>query len=178
MEDIAATQAGWNDVSPVMAEEPPSFEDFFLDQRDRLFQILSVITGSRQEAEDLSQEAFARVWERWDTVSVMENPAGYVHRTAMNLFRNRYRRGLMAARRSIVGRVDEDAYAVVDDRHVALQVLRSLSPRQRAAVVLTDVLGYTADESASMLGVRPATVRALHFQARAALKRMREAQDV
>lgn len=178
MGEIAAGAVGWNDGRATMAEEPASFDEFFNVERDRLFRVLCVVTGGRQEAEDLSQEAFARVWERWDSVSRMENPAGYLHRTAMNLFRSRYRRAGLAARRLVGLASQEDVYAAVDDRQVALQVLRSLPPRQRAALVLTEVLNYTAGEAASMLGVRAATVRALHFQARSALKNMREKTDV
>jgi RNA polymerase sigma factor (sigma-70 family) len=123
-------------------------------------------------------DAFARVWERWDAVSSMENPAGYLHRTAMNLFRSRYRRVLLATRKTIGGSTQPDAYEAVDDRQVALQMLRTLAPRQRAAILLTEVFRYTAEEAASMLGVRAATVRALHFQARASLKTIRESTDV
>ena len=168
----------WNDAETVMSEPPASFDEFFDAERDRLFRALCVITGSRQEAEDLSQDAFARIWERWDEISAMENPAGYLHRTAMNLFRNRYRRALLAARRGM-GRVPVavDAYAAIDDRQAALQVLRSLAPRQRAAIVLTEIFDYTAEEAGRMLGVRPTTVRALHFQARVALNHRRDDTD-
>jgi DNA-directed RNA polymerase specialized sigma24 family protein len=37
--------------------EPPAFERFFEEQKERLLRILSVITGSRAESEDLAQEA-------------------------------------------------------------------------------------------------------------------------
>jgi RNA polymerase sigma-70 factor (ECF subfamily) len=161
----------------MIVDQSASFEEFFHLQRDRLFRVMFVITKNRQEAEDLSQDAFARVWERWDTVGAMENPAGYLHRTAMNLFRSRYRRALFAARRGIGIATQEDAYEAVDDRQVALQALDSLAPRQRAAIVLTEVLRYTAEEAGSMLGIRAATVRALHLQARSALKSNREATD-
>jgi RNA polymerase sigma-70 factor (ECF subfamily) len=177
MGELAGFESPWNDSRGAMAE-PVSFEDLFHGERDRLFRVLCVVTGSRQEAEDISQDAFARVWERWPTVSAMENPAGYLHRTAMNVFRSRYRRTLLAARRTISARTEEDAYEAVDDRQVALQVLRSMAPRQRAAIILTEVLGYSAEEAASILGVRPATVRALHFQARSTLKKAREVSDV
>jgi RNA polymerase sigma-70 factor, ECF subfamily len=153
-----------------MVDEHASFEEFFHVERDRLFRVMFVITKNRHEAEDLSQEAFARVWERWDAIGAMENPTGYLHRVAMNLFRSRYRRALLAARRGIGIAAEEDAYAAIDDRLVALQALGSLAPRQRAAIVLTEVLQYTAEEAGSMLGIRAATVRALHFQARSALK--------
>jgi len=170
MDEVAAREPGWNDAREMTVGQPVSFEEFFHLERDRLFRVMFVITKNRHEAEDLSQEAFARVWERWDAVGLMENPAGYLHRTAMNLFRSRYRRALLAARRGIGVATQEDAFEVVDDRQVALQALGSLAPRQRAAIVLTEVLQYTAEEAGSMLGIRPATVRALHFQARSVLK--------
>jgi RNA polymerase sigma-70 factor, ECF subfamily len=170
MNEVAPREAGWNDAPEMKVDPPASFEEFFHLERDRLFRVMFVITRNRHEAEDLSQDAFARVWERWDSVGAMENPTGYLHRTAMNLFRNRYRRALLAARRGVVIARQEDAFEVVDDRHVAMQALSSLAPRQRAAIVLTEVLRYTAEEAGSMLGIRPATVRALHFQARSALK--------
>jgi RNA polymerase sigma-70 factor (ECF subfamily) len=170
MNDVAAREAAWNDAPEMSVDPPASFEEFFHLERDHLFRVMFVITKNRHEAEDLSQDAFARVWERWDSVGAMENPAGYLHRTAMNLFRNRYRRALLAARRGVGITKQEDAFEVVDDRHVAMQALSSLAPRQRAAIVLTEVLQYTAEEAGSMLGIRAATVRALHFQARSALK--------
>jgi RNA polymerase sigma factor (sigma-70 family) len=170
MNDVAARAAEWNDA-PEMRDDPPaSFEEFFHLERDRLFRVMFVITKNRHEAEDLSQDSFARVWERWDSVGAMENPAGYLHRTAINLFRNRYRRALLAARQGVGIPTQVDAFEVVDDRHIAMQALSSLAPRQRAAIVLTEVLQYTAEEAGSMLGIRAATVRALHFQARSALK--------
>jgi RNA polymerase sigma factor (sigma-70 family) len=50
------------------------------------------------------------------------------------------------------------------------EALRSLTPRQRAALVLTEILGYSADEAAKELGVKPSTIGALKYQGRAALK--------
>jgi RNA polymerase sigma factor (sigma-70 family) len=179
MRGMAGGNATWNDALGTMADQrqPIAFESFFLDEQQRLFRILCVITGSRQEAEDIAQDAFAGLWERWSSVSAMENPAGYLHRTAINLFRNRYRRALLAARRTVSPPIEDDPYQAVDERQVALQVLRSMAPRQRAAIVLTEMLDYTAEEAARMLGIRAATVRALHFQARSALKEHRETTD-
>src|SRR5690349_6713485 len=85
--------------------QPLTFEDFFEKEKDRLLRALSVITGSRREAEDLAQEAFVKVYERWDAVAAMDEPAGYLHRTAMNLFRNQYRRAKVA-----IGRATRVAY--------------------------------------------------------------------
>jgi RNA polymerase sigma-70 factor, ECF subfamily len=152
------------------ASSPLTFEEFFEAQRDRLFRTLCLITGSRDEAEDLAQEAFVKVLERWDALQDLEDPSGYLHRTAMNAFRSRVRRAATAARRALGVVRPPDLYEHVDDRMVTMQAMGTLSPRQRAAVVLTDLLGYTAEEAGSLLGVRGSTVRALHFQARSALR--------
>lgn len=149
---------------------PHSFEEFFEAQRDRLFRSLCLMTGSGYEAEDLAQEAFVKLLERWESVRDLEDPVGYLHRTAMNLFRSRVRRATTAARRMIRLERSPDIYQYVEERVVALEALGNLTRRQRAAVVLTDLLGYTAEEAGSLLGVRGSTVRALHFQARAALR--------
>ncbi|HEX6261756.1 MAG TPA: sigma factor-like helix-turn-helix DNA-binding protein, partial [Actinomycetota bacterium] len=62
-------------------------------------------------------------------------------------------------------------------RQVVTEALASLSPRQRAALVLTEGLGYSAEDAGRMLGVKGSTVRALNFQARAALRRSQEDGD-
>lgn len=174
--ELAGEALGWDDAASGMANRPLAFEDFFHAERDRLFRVMCVITGSRHEAEDLSQEAFARVWERWDSVGEMTNPAGYLHRTAMNLFRSRARRAKLATKRVFEPQARDD-FQVVDDRQVMLHALSMLPPRQRAAIVLTDVLRYTAEEASGMLGVRASTVRALHFQARSTLRQLGELGD-
>ena len=44
------------------------------------------------------QEAFVRIWERWDKVGRLEEPTGYLYRAAMNIVRSRYRRASLALR--------------------------------------------------------------------------------
>ena len=53
------------------------------------------------EAEEIAQDAFLQVLERWGRVGLLDNPESYVFRTDMNVFRNRYRRAALAVRRSI-----------------------------------------------------------------------------
>src|SRR3972149_7492906 len=74
------------------------FEEFFELQHARLFGALSVMTGDRFEAEEVMQDAFLKLWERWDRVSAMDQPVGFLYRTAMNRFRSRLRRAARAAR--------------------------------------------------------------------------------
>jgi len=53
---------------------------------------------------------------------------------------------------------------------VVARALAGLPRRQRAALVLTDLLGFSSEEAGRMLGVKPVTVRVLASQGRAAMK--------
>ena len=112
-----------------------------------LFRRLWLVTGNR--AEELMQDAFLRVWERWDRVGGMDDPIGYLYRTAMNLFRKRYRRAMLALRRNGGATPSSDDFSDAEDRHTVRHVLATLPPRQRAALVLTEMLGFTSEEGLS-----------------------------
>jgi RNA polymerase sigma-70 factor (ECF subfamily) len=147
-----------------------SFEVFFQREKSDLFGLLCIVTRNRHEAEELTQEAFVRVFERWDRVGTMEDPRGYLYRTAMNVVRSRYRRSLLAARRTLGLTRPDDAIAAVDERDAAMRALADLSPQQRAAVVLVDLLDFSSEEAARVLGIRPSTLRMHTSRAHKALK--------
>jgi RNA polymerase sigma-70 factor, ECF subfamily len=162
---------------PAVGASVAAFEEFFRAEQRRLHEALFAITATRSEAEDIGQEAFLRVWERWDRVSGMEDPAGYLHRTAINVFRDRSRRLVLAMKRAARMAPRTNEYDAVEARSVAASVLGQLPPRQRAAIVLTEGLGYSAEEAGELLGIKGSTVRALHFQARSALNQSKETFD-
>jgi len=154
------------------------FEEFFETERERLFRALLLITHDSADAEDLMQEAFVRVWERWDRVGTLDDPVGYLFKTAFNLRRSALRRAMTAATRSIRPPAERDPIESVFERDEAMRSLASLTPRQRAAIVVTELLGYDSEEAGRILGIRAGTVRALTSQARAALREREEAEDV
>ena len=150
---------------------PPPFEAFVAEHQTRLFGALCLITGDRFEAEEIVQEAFLRVFERWERVSAMDEPAGYLFRVAMNVFRTRRRRAALAVRRADRRRaVAEDEFALADDRETVLHGLAQVSEDQRAALVVTALYGLSSEEAGKVLGVKPSTVRARATRARAALR--------
>jgi RNA polymerase sigma-70 factor (ECF subfamily) len=155
-----------------------AFEEFFETERERLFRALLLVTHDSPEAEDLMQEAFLRVWERWDRVGTLDDPVGYLFKTAMNLHRSAIRRAVAAAKRSLRAPGEHDPFERVIDRDEAVRSLAALTPRQRAAVVVTELLGYSSEEAGTILGIRPGTVRTLTAQARAALQEWKEREDV
>ena len=166
--DVSASDAFAHDDAGLSL----SFEDFYEVEHGRLFGALGLITGDRHEAEDLMQEAFLRVWERWHLVQSLASPTGYLYRTAMNVFRMRRRRALVASRRAARGLLRRDMEGEAEARYEVDRGLAELSPRQRAAVVLTELLDFSSSEAAASLGVKPATVRKLAQQGRDSLRTM------
>ena len=141
--------------------QPVSFEAFFDAERLRLLRALYLLTGNREEAEEVLQESFIAVWERWERVGSMDDPTGYLYRTAMNRYRSRLRRAGRAARRAIGQAHGRDGFADADERADVARALAGLSPRRREAIVLTELLGYSSVEAGRAMGVADATVRRL-----------------
>ena len=151
-----------------------SFESFFEANRCRLFGSFCLITGSPHEAEEIAQDAFLRLWERWDRVSAMDDPTGFLFRTAMNVFRSRRRRAVLATKRTLALAPVADELAAVEDRDELVRRMLPLTAHQRAALVLTNYLGYSSDDAARILHVRASTVRALATKGRATARRSTE----
>lgn len=156
----------------IPTDEPLAFEAFFEANRRRLFGAFCLITGNRHEAEEIVQDAFLKIWERWDRVADLEDPTGFLFMTAMNLFRNRARRAALALRKPVTPDLRADDLATVEDRVDLIRVLHALTPRQRAALVLTAYLGLASDEAARILGIEASTVRALSTKGRATVRQI------
>jgi RNA polymerase sigma-70 factor (ECF subfamily) len=167
----------WSQMATLPARDAPAattsarFEDFVTAQHLRLFRALCLLTGDRHEAEEIMQEAFLRLWRRWDRVSELADPEGFLYRVALNVFRSRYRRAAAAVKRVADLSRSRDAVAALEDQVIVLQALRTIKPRHRAALVLTALLGYSAAEAGNLLGLPAGTVRVHAQRGREAMRR-------
>jgi len=157
-------------LPPTALSSAGEFAGFFDQEHARLLKALYFVTGSREEAADLMQEAFLKLWERLDRLDHVEDPTAYLFRVALNGFRMRARAARRAAARIVTLKEGVDPFSEVELREDVRRMLLGLAPRQRAAVVLLDLYGYDSEEAGRIMGIRPSTVRALASQARAALR--------
>ena len=158
-------------LEPGVTLETSQEDDFvalFESEYGRLVRALYVLSGSGSEAEDLAQEALARVYERWQRVRGMESPIGYLYRVALNL----HRRGLRAPRHLGLREVQEleGGLSDVDQRSDLAKAVSELSPRLREALFLHEWLGFTSEQVAKLIHVRPSSVRARLSRARKELR--------
>jgi RNA polymerase sigma-70 factor (sigma-E family) len=146
------------------------FEDFCRHHYSGVARFAFLLTGDRQEALDLTQEGFARAFERWGRVSGLDRPEAWVLRVVANLgaswLRRRRRIILVAAPPETAVPVPE-----VPDPGLA-KALDVLTARQRTVIVLRFYLDWSVASVADALGAQPGTVRALTAQG---MQRLRQA---
>lgn len=137
------------------SRDQASFDAFFDSAWGRLQGQAYVLTGSRESAQDLTQEALLRAWRHWDSVSTLEHPEAWTRKVLQNLCIESWRR---SRRRN--PKPDVPVHAQIPDSHAEIaQAMRSLPGNQARAMLLHDGLGMTVHEVASELGVPEGTVK-------------------
>jgi RNA polymerase sigma factor (sigma-70 family) len=154
--------------------DPPGVVEFCRALHPQLVGTLTVFCGDRPVAEELAQETLVRVWNRWASVSTMENPAGWAHHVALNLARSAFRR--VAAERRAYARLgtrpeSDEGAPDPDDLASVRQAVGALPPRQRAVIAWRYFAGFSVEETAVVLGCAPGTVKSLTAKATATLRR-------
>jgi RNA polymerase sigma factor (sigma-70 family) len=150
------------------------FGEFYRSAADECLRAVLVSVGDQDTARDLVDEAFARAWASWRTVSRHPAPEAWVVRTALNAGISRWRR-----RRREVPVPDPATVAnppatggasarLVDPRIMAA-VMR-LPARQRQVIALRLILDLDTARTAEVLGIAPGTVMAHLGRAMAALR--------
>jgi RNA polymerase sigma-70 factor (sigma-E family) len=151
----------------VVVEPASSFEDLFRSRYEPMVRVAFLLVGSRAEAEDVVQDAFARVEMRW---ARLDNAEGYLHRCVVNrsydvLRRRRVEEKFRRLRREETSELDANELG---------DALATLPPKRRAAVVLRYYAGLKEKEIAEVLGVRPGTVKSMLHRALAQLREVIE----
>ncbi|MFG1920335.1 sigma-70 family RNA polymerase sigma factor [Cryptosporangium sp. NPDC048952] len=134
--------------------------------------------GSWDEAEDAVQETYLRAWRGWDAFEHRASPRTWLYRIATNTALT----ALSARGRREVPSDDLPARSWIqpsaDDVRLALIAgLQTLTPSQRAVLLLRDVLAFPADDVAEMLGLTTGAVKSSLQRARARLARSELAAD-
>lgn len=127
-------------------------------------------TNDWTAAEDLAQEAFARLWRERDRVDWADTVLPWLVVTTRRLAQDRFRR---LRRRLTGGGAARPATldASVADRWLDLRdAMAVLLPLERTALVLTAIDGHTYDEAAALLGTTPGALRAAVSRARRKLE--------
>ncbi len=143
------------DHGAVTEARTPPFDEFYGRARPEIARALAFALGDVDVAAEAVDEAMARAYERWPTVSRLDRPEGWVYRVAMN-----WALSILRRRRRSEHRLYDpgsDTTAVSDpDLHAALG---SLDAKHRAVIVCRHLLGWSVAETAAALKVREGTIK-------------------
>jgi RNA polymerase sigma-70 factor (sigma-E family) len=164
---------GTADVVPLpVPDRDASVAALFQEHYRPLLRVAALLVDERDVAEDLVQEAFARLQRSWPIRDPDAAPA-YLRSTVLNLARSRLRRRLVAARRgphAVGDAPGADEHALLrDDQRAVIDALRTLSQRQRECVVLRYYAGLSEAEIAASLGISAGSVKSHTSRAMTAL---------
>ncbi len=130
------------------------------------------LAGSPWEGDDLAQDTWLKVWSAWrGGVDGERMTRAYLYRAARNAWIDRNRK----KRVSLVREPLEDELQIAEvnalDVWTAMETLvQTLVPAQRTALLLVDILKYTAAEAAELIDSTEGAVKAALHRARAKLK--------
>lgn len=140
------------------AAEQARFVEFVQASSPHLLKTAWLLTGDPHVAEDLVQEALARVYSKWG--SAKKAPWAYTRKVMLNLRTDRWRRtGAEIVTSDIEESATRDAHGTVDARADLVRALRHLPLRERQCVVLRYYADLSEEETANALGVSVGTVK-------------------
>ena len=190
----SARTADWKEahLAPLVARarsgDVAAFEQLMIASERRVVAIAWRILGDREDARDAAQEVFLRAYKYLHTFKEGQNFSGWLYRITINVCHDTARKRLRqpggerfisyAAEfeegilETIAAPDDTEAQAIgAQERVIIGRALSKLSEKERSAVVLRDMEGFSTEEVAQILGTRAATVRSQIASGRMKIKR-------
>lgn len=136
------------------------FAEFIAANQHALFRFCMSLTGSQHDAWDLLQDGYSRLLDAWPRVDNARDPLAYARQTLTRLHFNRAR----SAKRELAAfvRVREASTTTLPDATFEPWLedsYRRLAPKQRAAIALVHIWGFTIREAADTMQCRENTVK-------------------
>ena len=148
------------DAMQVVAR-PEAFDDFYRREFSQVVGLAYALSGSRNSAEDLAQEAFMAAHREWDKLVHYDNPGAWVRRVMANKSVSSFRRSATEAKalaKIAARRIEPLAEMEPDDAEFWSHV-RDLPKRQSQAIALFYLEDRSVDDIASIIGCTASTAK-------------------
>jgi RNA polymerase sigma factor (sigma-70 family) len=146
----------------------PEFEAIFEEHYDLVYRTAYGVTGSVEDAEDVTQTVFLRVFRSEIPISSMKNPAGYMYRAAANLSLSLVRSRKRRAKDVELVEVEERE----EDHSRLYQAIAELPARFGEVLILRYQQELSDVEIAKLLGTSRGVIAVTLYRARRRLKRI------
>jgi RNA polymerase sigma-70 factor (sigma-E family) len=170
---MITTETQTTNEARVESSRTGRLQDLYMRHAPAGMRLAYFLTGDRELAGDLVQDAFVKVVGRFGHLRVPDAFDAYLRRTIVNLFSSHLRR-LRLERRALVrqrsaGRTEQPDRDVAE-RDAMWSALQTLPPRQRAALVLRYYEDLSERETAEVLGCSVGAAKQLVTRALTALR--------
>jgi RNA polymerase sigma-70 factor (sigma-E family) len=147
----------------VKRSDEAAYREYVVARMDSLRRVAYLLCHDWHAADDLVGITIAKLYRQWGRAQRFDNLDSYVRRILLNSWRDELRRP-WRREDAVAAMPDEAAVAAESDpgeRLAQLEMLRQLSPRRRAAVVLRYYCDLSIEETAAVLGCTDGTVKSL-----------------
>lgn len=131
------------------------FDTFYEENYRSIANALALTLRDRDLAGEATDEAMARAFARWGTVSYYQNPSGWVYRVGLNWSRSVLRRLSRRPKTEVIESVNP---SMIDDLVLA-EALNALDIKMRSIVVCRYLLDWSVEDTAKALNIKPGTVK-------------------
>ena len=174
MEPLREIRQEETDVRAAQSGDVRAFERLYRAHVGRVFALCARMSGSRTMAEELTQDAFVRAWERLASFRGESAFGTWLYRIAASEVIDQARaRARRLRHEEAVEDVEVHASPAPDPAHAPMDVERALAALPEGArrvLVLHDVAGFTHEEIGRMTGSAEGTCKAQLHRARKLLK--------
>lgn len=171
---VSMEQAGRVAERGLSGSVTPTFEEYVVASRRRLWQRAWMLAGDTDRAEDLVQTTLVRCWSRWDRIVEADHLDAYVRTVMLRLYLDDRRRRWSSEIPSVFRDdvlTEPDPAGRTEQRRDLVTALDTLPVRQRAVVVLRYFEDLTEVQTATALGISVGTVKS---QTSRALRTLRD----
>jgi len=160
-----------------MAIDATLFKRRYLDFHPKLYRVAYALLGSREDAEDMVQEAYIRLWEKRSLLENVKNPEAYavitIKRLSLDLMRSaKYkRRNKILDNEPLI--TDDNVERQIEAHEkveMAKRLIAALPTNQRQALHLTAIKECTMEEIEEITGLKNGNIRSLLSKARKTLR--------
>lgn len=163
-----------------------AFEELVLRYEKKIYNYCFRMTNNEQDAEDLTQEVFIRVYKNLKSFKGNSHFSTWVYRIAHNICIDRYRRLKIPSISLSTGGfgeedkeieiaseelTPEDAVITREQQEMIMKCIAMLKPQYRSAIVLRDIQNYSYEEIARIMDIPIGTVKSHISRARSALRK-------
>jgi len=154
-----------------------SREDLVDNYNEAVWQFCRSITFSKEDAEDLMQETFLKVFEQMNKINASENPKSFLFSTALYLWKSKKRKYARRDRIVPIVHIDddvleqgdngiEDGIIVQEDIKIVQKVVESLPEKIKIPIILYYTMEMNQTDIAAMLKLPVGTIKSRLHTAR------------